>query len=294
MGGYNDIVNNLSLSSRDSGKFIDWLKKIEKDRTLANKLSKELLFKAEKLCPELDNYAFKELINSIRKSVGLGKGVMTSTLSHMPETLSRSMLKQWMIEDSQWKITEADWEGIMLHAFQNKRFHLAQDMMVATKVRYGESSIISVLGCLDETQLKDTESLWSDYRDILVASFCSRQSWSGAMRLAGGSPDLEKIVLNSICTAIKFTEKKKSWASALKFMIDRSDAEIGIDGALDRFKSAGRVALNAVMDTPKESLDDTFDTEELKLMAFQLGLQDVTQKMSKETKREALAFSLGI
>lgn len=290
----NEIIRQLSIPSRESGQFNKWLERIEADVRLANSLGKELLFSAESICPQVDSHAFTELVSSIRRSVGLGKGVMNATLCYMPETLSRSLLKQWMVEDSEWKIAEADWEGMMLHSFQNGRLHLAQDMIFATKARYGESPIVSVLGCLDERELEASVSLWSDYRDVLVASFCARQSWSGAMKLADGREDLEGIVLSSICSAIDYRQKKRSWASVLKFMIDRSDGQMGINGTLDRFKSAGKVALEEVLRTPEDKRPEAFDTEDLKLMAFQLGLDDLVHSMSRETKRDALAFSLGI
>lgn len=289
-----EIIKNLSLESRENGVFSAWLASIGRNVSLANRVGKALLCSGNTICEQLDEHAFIELVNSVRRSVGLGKGVMTASLCHMPETLSRSMLKQWLIEDSQWNITEGDWEGLMLHAFQNNRHHLAQDMITVTRLRYGESPVINVLGCLNEEQLDATVTIWSDYRDILVASFCARQSWSGAMRLAEGNQKLETMVLNSVCASIKLNGRKKSWANVLKFMIDRSDAGVGIDDTMNRFKSAARVAFKAVMETPQEDLEEEFDTEELKLMAYQLGMEDLAHHMKRETRRKALEYSLGI
>lgn len=289
------MLHYMSFESRSNGDFRRWLDYIESNKALGNNLSKDLLFNGHSLCSHFDEGAFSELIKSIRRGAGLGKGLITATLCYMPETFSRSALKQWRVSKAEMAITEAEWEGLLLNAFNNQRFHLAGEMMSFIRKEYGEEVIVSVLTCLDEDTLIKTRPLWMGFRSVLVQSLCSHQSWVGAIRLAGDDINLKKKVLNAISEASGYKSRSRTWPRLLQHMINKSGQEFGVEGAFNKFKSAARVTLKEVMSIPEEKIPSELDTEELKKMAFSLGMDEAIKHMkTPKAKRESLSHSLGL
>lgn len=289
-----DIIKRQLDISNPRSNLHSWLNKVANNTGLANGISKSLLIDGKSICNNADDEAFRQLLIAIRKSGGMGKGVFSSALCFMGEPFARRQLKEWMLEDCLQNIQEADWEGVMLTSFENQRYHLASDMVRASTMAYGASPSLSVFSNLDEDILTQTEVIWSEFRSDLVDTLCSRSSYLRARLCAGSDPELETRVMRSISQAIGY-KGAVSWPRLMKFMLDECKEEITAESAINKFKSSASVVLNEVLSIDEDDADIELPNDELRLMAYTLGLDHVIKKISSpQAKRGAFSHSLGL
>lgn len=290
-----EISQYMNPASRLNGSFDMWISEVGSSPSLATNVSKSLLSFGQSICKDVDESAFRCLIESVKKASGVGKGVFHATLSEMPESFARTQLKLWRMEESLEGITEASWNVVLNHALTNKRPSLGLDIIKHMEGLYGRYAVAQALSQLDERVMNSISVIWKPFAPMLVTEFCNRRSYASALVYAGDNKDLQQSVVQAIGYDIGFRRVPDGWPDLMSFMIKRARGSDSSQGIMDQYKSAGSVVVKQILAMDEKDIRRELNTDELRLMAFQWGLDKAVRQIdSLKMKGRAIEFSLGL
>lgn len=290
-----EISQYMNPASRLNGSFDMWINEVGSSPSLATSVSKSLLSFGQSICKNVDESAFRCLIESVKRASGVGKGVFHATLSEMPEPFARTQLKIWRMEGSLGGIEEASWNVVLNHSLSNKRPSLGLDIIKHMEGLYGRYAVAQALSQLDEGVMSSISVIWKPFAPMLVTELCSRRSYASALVYAGDNKDLQQSIVQSIGTSIGFRRTPDGWPDLMRYMIKRARGSDSSQGIMDQYKSAGAVVVGQILAMSEKDIRRELNTDELRLMAFQWGLDKAVKQIdSLKMKGRALEFSLGL
>lgn len=290
-----EISQYMNPASRLNGSFDMWISEVGSSPSLAINVSKSLLSFGSSICKNVDESAFRCLIDSVKKASGIGKGVFHATLSEMPEAFARTQLKLWRMEGSLDDITEASWNVVLNHALANHRPSLGLDIIKHMEGLYGRHAVAQVLSQLDESVMNAITVIWKPYAPLLVSELCNRRSYASALTYAGDNKDLHQTIIQAIGFDIGLRRVPEGWPDLMSFMIKRARGSDSRHGIMDQYKSAGAVVVGQILAMDEKDIKRELNTDELRLMAFQWGLDKAVRQIdSFRMKGRALEHALGL
>ena len=290
-----EISQYMHPTSRLNGSFDMWISEVGSSPSLATNVSKSLLAFGQSICKDVDESAFRCLIDSVKRASGVGKGVFQATLSEMPEAFARTQLKLWRMDNSLAGISEASWQVVLNHALNNKRPSLGLDIIKQMESQFGRHCIAETLSQLDDKVMSTVTVLWKPYAPALVTELCNRRSYQSALIYAGENHELQTMIIKSIGAEIGFRRSPEGWPDLMRFMIKRARGSDCPQGIMDQYKSAGSVVVGQILAMDEKEIRRNLNTDELRLMAFEWGLDKAVKQIdSLKMRGRALEFSLGL
>lgn len=290
-----EISQYMNPASRLNGSFDMWINEVGNNYGLATNISRSLLSFGKSICSNVDESAYRCLIDSVKKASGVGKGVFHATLTEMPESFARTQLKLWSLDGSLAGITEASWNVVLNHSLSTQRPSLGLDIIKHMEGLYGRYSVAQALSELDPTVMTKISVIWKPFAPLLVTEFCNRASFASALMYAGDNKNLQQSVMQAIGYEIGFQKVPEGWSDLMRFMIKRARVNETSDAIMDQFKSAGTVVVNQILAMDEKDIRRDLNTDELRLMAFQWGLDKAVKQIdSLRMRGRALEHSLGL
>lgn len=289
-----EIDRKLSPGSRLNGEFDAWILNVSSNPNRSAGISKTLLVSGQDICHEVDEAAYRCLIDAVTHSTGVGKGVFLSTMKYMSETFARTQLKMWSLQGVLATTTADLWQSSLTHALTNDRPKLGLDIIGQMLKRSEKHTMLQVFASLDDDVLAKIPVLWKPYAEDLVSVHCSNQSFSQAREYAV-TPRAKEVVLRNIAASIDYPGNPDNWASVMRHMIKRSKYDGDSEELVTKHRSAAVVVINEILAMDDEDITDQLNTDELRLMAFKLGLESVVQSIqSLQVRAKAFAHALAI
>lgn len=289
-----EIGHKLSPGSRLNGEFDAWILNVSSNPYRSVGISKTLLVSGQDICPEVDENAYRCMIDAVTRTSGMGKGVFLSTMKYMSESFARTQLKMWSLQGIL-ETTKSDlWQSSLTHALTNDRLKLGLDIIGQMLKRSEKHTMLQVFASLDEDVLGKMPVLWKPYSEDLVMVHCTNHSFSRARELAV-TPRAKDIVLQSIGANIGYRGKPDNWASLMRHMIKRSKFDGDSEELVTKHRSAAVVVIGEILAMDDDAITTQLNTDELRLMAYKLGLESAVQSIqSLQVRAKAFAHALAI
>ncbi|WP_408601216.1 hypothetical protein [Pseudomonas sp. PLMAX] len=289
-----EIGRKLSPGSRLNGEFDAWILNVASNPYRSVGISKTLLVSGHDICHDVDEGAYRALIDTVTRTTGMGKGVFLSTMKYMSETFARTQLKMWSLQGALETTTADLWQSSLTHALTNDRPKLGLDIIGQMLKRSEKHSMLQVFASLDDEVLVKIPVLWKPYAEDLVSVHCSNQSFSRAREYAV-TPRAKDVVLKNIAASIGYRGTPDNWASVMRHMIKRSKFDGDSEELVTKHRSAAVVVIGEILAMDDEAITNQLNTDELRLMAFKLGLESAVESIqSLQVRAKAFMHSLAI
>lgn len=288
------IIDKLSADSRLNGAFDAWLTTVSTDKNLAIQVSRTLLVHGETICAGIDTDGYRALINVVTGVSGLGKGIFLNTLKNMPESFSRIQLKMWSLQGLLPQTSPDQWQTSLSHALTHDRLLLGLELIGHMSKQSQKHLAVQVFSTLDDEIMAKIPMIWKPFADDLVTVHCGNQSFIRAHEFAV-TPSSKKHVMHSIAASVYFSGQPRNWADVMRHMILRSKFAGDTEELLDKHKSAATVVINEILAMDDEAIKGDLNTDELRLMAFKLGLDSAVKSIqSLQMRSKAFEHSLAL
>lgn len=288
------ISHKLSSESRLNGDFDAWISTVSADQNMAIQVSRALLMHGDRVCRGVDPDAYRALIDAVTGVSGLGKGIFMNTLKHMPESFSRTQLKMWSLRGLLPRTTPDQWQTCLAHALTNDRLRLGLEIIGQMSRQSQKHLVVQVLATLDDVTMSKIPVIWKPFSDDLATVHCGHQSFIRAHEFAV-TPSAKKHVMHQIAASVYFPGQPRNWADIMRHMIKRSKYAGDTEELVDKHKSAATVVINEILAMDDEAIKSDLNTDELRLMAFKLGLDAAVKSIeSLQMRGKAFEHSLAL
>jgi hypothetical protein len=288
------IPHKLSAESRLNGAFDAWISSVSSNQNLAIEVSRTLLVHGETICDGVDPDAYRALIDAVTSVSGLGKGIFFNTMKHLPESFARVQLKMWSLQGFLPQTSPDYWQSCLFHALTHDRLRLGLDIIGQMSKQSQKHLAVQVFATLDDEIMAKIPMIWKPFSDDLVTVYCGSQSFLRAHECAT-TPSAKKQVMHSIAASVKFSGQPRNWADVMRHMILRSKYAGDSEELVNKHKSGATVVINEILAMDDDAIKADLNTDELRLMAFKLGLDSAVKSIqSLQMRGKAFEHSLAL